>query len=577
MNPKILFNNIIILKNSFTLISKYNFKFVNKLLFIGFVSSFFEFFSFIILPPLISLLINNKSIYDYSLFYSLDQNTKLIISNNIFLYILTILIIVSIIKLALNYFFYWKQAQFISLINNDISKRLFVNYVNKEYDYFLKNNSSKISASLNSDIDNVIQIINSSFIFIFEIFILTGTLISLFYLNFIITIIIFFFILISILGFNYIQKELFLNYSSKRYEFLNIKYKIINQAFRNIKDIKIFGIENFFSNRYIKVVESENLLKRKISFLLNMPRSYLELVVICTIALLFSYISYIDNFTNLIPIISLFILALFRALPSINRILNSLQHAQNLNISLNVISKEFKFDDNTQNNNFNIINFNNEIKIDNVSFSYNNMKTFILKNINLVIKKGTKIGIIGESGCGKSTFVDLLLYLIKPNVGSIYIDGINVKFSENAWRSKIGYVQQNILLFDTTILENIIIGTPIDKIDTNKIDKLIRIFNLFSIVDNPKGLNSFIGENGNNLSGGQRQRLAILRALYRDPELLILDEATSALDEENELSIIETIFSYNPLMTIIIVSHKISILEKCDSIYKIKNGSLYLS
>ena len=290
-------------------------------------------------------------------------------------------------------------------------------------------------------------------------------------------------------------------------------------------------------------------------------------------------ISFYDkNYNNLIPTVSLFIFALFRLLPSNNKVINAIQFASSSSNSFLSISSELnvnKFQLNINENLNKKYFFKKNILIHDLSFYYNNSSKKVFNKLNLEFYKGQKIGIFGESGSGKTTFIDLLLGLLKPTSGNILIDGIDLQLLDKSWKHNIGYVQQNILLFNISIKENIAIGFDNENIDHNKINNLMNLVNLNSQL-HINEFNTNIGDNGCNLSGGQRQRIAIARALYRDPQILILDEATSALDEKNESNILKSIFEYSPDLTIFIISHKKSILTYCDKIYSLKNYDLNL-
>ena len=218
------------------------------------------------------------------------------------------------------------------------------------------------------------------------------------------------------------------------------------------------------------------------------------------------------------------------------------------------------------------IEFKREIKLEDISFAYIENK-YILKDINLTIKKGEKVAFVGESGSGKSTLVDIIIGLYRPNSGKIYIDNRELNLSNiKSWRKKIGYIPQSIYLFDGTVAQNVAMGGEIDK------EKMIRVLKQANIWDflkeHHQGLDTFVGEGGVKLSGGQKQRVAIARALYFEPEVLVLDEATSALDSETESKIMEEIYRVSQDKTLIIIAHRLSTLQGCDKIYRLENGKI---
>jgi ABC-type multidrug transport system fused ATPase/permease subunit len=211
-----------------------------------------------------------------------------------------------------------------------------------------------------------------------------------------------------------------------------------------------------------------------------------------------------------------------------------------------------------------------------MSFSYsNNLNDNVHSNLNFTIKKGETVGIMGASGIGKSTLVDLLLGLFKPSEGSITIDGVEISKNRAVFYDLIGYVPQSIYLTDDILTNNIAFGVKEDIIDLKRVKKCIEAAQLSEFVNSLKdGLNSFVGENGVKISGGQRQRIGIARALYNNPEILVLDEATSSLDLQTESEVMNSIYAMKGKITLIIIAHRLSTLDNCNRIFELKKGSI---
>jgi ABC-type multidrug transport system fused ATPase/permease subunit len=296
--------------------------------------------------------------------------------------------------------------------------------------------------------------------------------------------------------------------------------------------------------------------------------------------LIFILISSYNSYSSVLPIIGVFVAAAFRMLPSINRIMSSLQTFKYFESSLEILydeKKSLKAEYVDKKNNFEY-KFDNNIKLDNVDFSFDNPNKLILNNLCLEINKGDYIGIIGTSGSGKSTLIDLILGLIQPTSGKIKIDNFELSNNSFNWSKLIGYVPQTIFLTDDSILNNIAFGVAESEIDFSLVNRILKETQLFSFINSLEdGLLTMVGERGVRLSGGQRQRIGIARALYSSPEILILDEATSALDSDTEALILDELLRFKRNKTIIVIAHRLSTLTNCDKIIEISNGVIVKS
>lgn len=270
--------------------------------------------------------------------------------------------------------------------------------------------------------------------------------------------------------------------------------------------------------------------------------------------------------------ISLFVLALYRLMPSANRIITSyhdlLYYKNSLDIVYNAL---YEKDENLGDEK---VSFEKDLVLKNVNFAYKN-KPLLFENLNFTLKKGEKIAFIGESGSGKSTLVDMLMGLLPPNSGEILVDGQKLSAQNlKNFRQKIGYIPQQIYLFNDTIAKNIAFG---EEFDEKMLERVIKQANLQSFITSLKdGANTLVGDGGGNLSVGQKQRIAIARALYLSPQILVLDEATSALDNESEAKIMSEIYKISSDKTLIIIAHRLNTIEKCDKIYRVEKGKISL-
>ena len=449
--------------------------------------------------------------------------------------------------------------------------KLFENYMGLPYLSFVKKNSSEMSKAIVIETYYLAFILNQLLFFMSE-FILFFFLYCLMLLsNCQITIMASIFIGSIVLISSKVTSKKIKWHGSRREELAGQLFKIINESMNNFKIIKLFPDSQKVTER-VNIINS-NLSREFINhnMLLIITKNLLETLgfVVLISIVMYLYMEW-DDTRAIIPLISTFVLALYRMLPAANKIVghynNMLYGYKSLDLIYNELQHPIPLEGNKN------IDYKKNIQFNNVSFGYEDNNKHILHKVSLKICKGSKIGVIGESGSGKSTFINLVIGLIKPSEGEIMIDGITIT-DENikSWRQRIGYIPQEIYLFDGNVAENVSFGHAYDN---NKIFKCLKSANLHDFLSKNNGLETPVGENGVLLSGGQKQRIGIARALYGDPEILIFDEATSALDLETENKIVEEIFSIGKDKTLIIVAHRPSMIRNCDVVYKLENGNL---
>jgi ABC-type multidrug transport system fused ATPase/permease subunit len=548
-----------------------------KIFFFIFLGILFEILSIGLIFPILSFILNpeyfNKSaIFNYiSLYYlTFDHKFNIII-------ILFFISFVFFIKNIYLVFLANIQFKFIFNLRNFLGKKFFFNYINSNYNFFFKkstsqiiNNFNEISIFINNFLMPIIVLILEGIILIFLIFLI------LFYstkLTFFLTV----FIIIFIIFFYKFTENKNIKYGERRQFFEEKVVKIVQQSFFGIKNVKIFNSEKFFFDVFSLNLLNSSESQKKQLILQQYPRMFIEILFILFFTIFISFFLYLNygEIEEIIPILGSFAVIAFRIMPSINRIIMSMQNIKYSQSSLFKLVDELK--------QFQQINlkqiqqsnsFNKSIKMKNISFSYSSDSEVILKNLNLEICKGDKIGIQGISGVGKTTLLDIILGLLKPNHGFISLDDNPYNYDQFQLNGIIGYVPQEIYLLDDTIKNNIIFGrSSIIDID-KKINDSIKKSGLFNFIESlPKKLETVAGERGIRLSGGQRQRIAIARALFDKPSILVLDEATSALDLLTENEIMQQVGLLDDI-TIIIVSHRLQTLMKCAKIFTLKNGQL---
>ena len=509
-------------------------------------------------------MLNNISIMDVSMYNY----------NEVLLFFLLLILITYILKTLFLVYMTYKQNIIIEGLGAYIQIELFKKYLNQSYREFLERDLSKTLKNIQ------IESINFN-VFIKSILTLSVELAFVFSIIFTILIVepmgaIFVGFIFGILAFFYLQftKVKIKNWGSERESYDSKISKTLLNSLSGIKEVKLFQKEEYFISKFTNDNHRKVKISSNYNTVIQISRFYFELIAVIGMVGLILILVF-NNFstTKIVTILGLFVAASFKIIPSINRIVSSLQTIKYYRSSLDTILAELNRIKQPAKTNDHPFKFNNNFKIENLSFKFK--ENLILENINLEIKKGETIGIIGETGCGKSTLADLVNGLLKPTTGKIMVDNIGIDEFPDSWLKSIGYVGQEIFLIDDTIKANISFVDSPNNTDLRKINSSINSAQLKSFINElDDGLDTKVGERGVQLSGGQRQRIGIARALYNNPDFLIFDESTASLDIETEKNVMNSIYNLESQKTILIIAHRISTLERCDKIFKIENKKL---
>jgi len=497
-------------------------------------------------------------------------------------YLFLIIFLIYFFKNIYLAFLSWTQFKWSMNISNFFSKGLFQRYLKKSFEFHKKTNSSEIFKNL-EEIDMFSRSLSNAVSFITEVVITSTITLFLFIIEpLIATITVSIFLVLSLM-FYYVFKPKLSSYGHKRQNFLKDRYRSIRESFGpGIRDIKINNREEEFISEYDNFNSNYNRVSLFASMIQETPKFLFEqLAILLVIIIIFVLAYYGKTQAEMISTLGLFLVATFKILPSIRKMLHSYQYINYGSASVRLIKKEYysnlesdtKYTSPIQTE---LFRFKDKIQIKNVSFNYDNNKE-IFKNINFEIIKNSTIGLVGESGSGKSTLVDIISGLVDPSAGQVLVDNNNIKNNKTNLQNIIGYVPQNIYLLDASIRENILFSKKEFKFDKRFLDEVIEKSGLQKLINSlPFGMETQIGELGAKLSGGQIQRIGIARMLFKNPEIIILDEATNALDEEIELQILKSIEKLKKTKTIIIITHKKDNLFFCDKRFLIKNNSISL-
>jgi len=452
-----------------------------------------------------------------------------------------------------------------------IAYRLFENYMGMSYKNFVKKNSSTLTKAIVNEASNLTQLIQSALIMMSEVFVIVFLYAMMLYVNYKITLVLTIILIINAIFLTKTVSTKIKKAGSIRADMQTKFYEIINKSFGNFKLHKLKSDDEKLLEEFGTSSIGYANANIKATTLIQFPRLFLEAVGFSLIALIVTYLvwRYESNISNTLSVLSMFVLALYRLLPSVNRIMNSYNNILFFHKSLDIVHNDLMYD--SERLGEAKISFENTIQLSNITFEYE-LKKPILQDLDLNIQKGSRIAFVGESGSGKSTLVDIIMGLYRPIKGSIKIDDLEIDDTNiKSWRSKIGYIPQSVYLFDGTVADNVVFGREYTE---NKIIEVLKQANIYHFLKQKDGIDTKVGEGGVMLSGGQKQRIAIARALYNNPDILVLDEATSALDNETEEKIMNEIYKVSTNKTLIIIAHRLSTIERCETIYNLKMGKI---
>ena len=546
---------------------------------------FFELLSLASIPFFIGSIFNPEIIINNFYNLNLDNLLKFNLKNeDLFIYSSTFLVLAFTLKNFFLVFIYIFQDSFLKNIKINIEKKIFRYYLTSSYVDHIRNNPADILRNINDEVMFFYNYVNHIFLFtrevftlllIFIIFSLTNLEASLF-----ITII------LSIIIFLYLKlvKPIVKKRSFKNQFFRKKIAQIILETFRSIQDIKIYNKESFVDNIFqnnIKKLEHNHYL---FSIINKLPRVILEIIVVMLglISVIFILNTEAGLSKHVLPLLAFFSIGMVRFIPAFNSVTISINYIKIFKASVQLLSSELKYYHNNEkkskkiNNDFQKYSKNKSfLYLDKMQFEYNKNNPIFSKNINLEIKKGKKVAIMGKSGSGKSTLLHIITGLLNPKKGNIFFQGKNIRTLDKDWKSKIAYVSQNIFLFNSSIINNITMYEKKNIINKKRLKLALKISNLDKKINNLKnGIETIIGVDGLNFSGGEKQRIAIARAVYKLPEILILDEFTSAIDDETKNIIIKGLFSIFNKKNIILITHDIDVASKCDQMYYLNDGFL---
>lgn len=527
--------------------------------------------------PLVMVVTEPGVIEDNSIIRTICGILHIHTEKTLLLTVIGTLIAIFIIKGFFLLAEYHIQIKFVHENKIAMQSRLLRIYLYKPYEYFLNTNFSEILQNITENINAAFTIFSHILSFFTETVVSLFLLITIFLISPVMTLLVSMILLLLILFLAKVIRPILEREGRTRNAYGGKMSKWLLQAIHGIKEIKIAGKEEYFLDNYIDAGKKSMEAERKNSVLNSTPRILIESFSVSAMLLGIAVMVLAGNdIKRILPALATFAMAAVRLMPSAHRMLVYMNELAFYEPALDRLANTFhvlreeEFGKDKGENRKRGISLKKEILMTGISYHYPGMERNVLTDACMSIPIGMSVGIVGVSGAGKTTIVDILLGLLEPQQGTVLADGTDVSSFYEEWLSYIGYIPQMIFMLDDSIRRNVAFGIPDNEINDEKVWEVLKEAQLAEFVyDLPQKLDAQIGERGIRLSGGQRQRIGIARALYTDPDLLVFDEATSALDNETEAAMIESINHLHGKKTLIIIAHRLQTIEGCDIVYRI--------
>lgn len=499
---------------------------------------------------------------------------------------IAVLIVVFVAKDLFLILQYYVQARFVFHNRFGTQCRLLHIFMNRPYEYYLNVQSGEIIRIIQEDVNQTYTLLMTLLSFVTETIVSLVLILTVFVIEPTMTVFIAFSLGITMLVIIRIIKPILQREGLARQKHMALTNKWLLQAINGIKETKVTHKEDFFELNFNKSGRYAIQAEKWYNVLGNVPRLLIEMICVCSVLIVITGMILMGrDIELLIPPLGAFAMAAVKLLPSANRIIAAFNDIAYREPALNKLVENLKVleegkshkhlfseKQDIEKKEFEI---KNSIELRHILYAYPDSDKPVLQDAELTIPVGKSVGIVGASGAGKTTVVDIMLGLLLPQEGQVLVDNVDIQESYAGWLSHIGYIPQMIFMLDDTIRANVAFGIQESQIDDKMVWKALQEAQLADFVSElPQGLDTTIGERGIRLSGGQRQRIGIARALYSNPKVLIFDEATSALDNDTEAAIMESINSLHGKKTMVIIAHRLQTIKECDMVYRVEGGKI---
>ena len=555
------------------------------LIFIMLIGAVLETLGVSMILPVMNVVLEENAIEKHVYLQVICQIFNIDNTRDLMILVMSALVIIFALKNIFLFFQQKIQLRFVYTNQFATSGRMMINFMERPYEYYLNADTAVIQRNITSDVNNMyglilalLQLTSECIVFVC---LAVVSLVADVWMSITVTVL----LVVVLLVIKCILKPIMKKAGEENQDFYSGLYKWIDQSVMGIKEIKIANKENYFINEYAKCGAGYVSAVQRYNLYNATPRLLIETVAIAGMVL-YMMVQLLNGagVVDIMPQITLLAMVALRLIPCANRINNHLTSISYFepffmgvsdNLQDEIRDENIDYDAETYQKKIDVkkLDIKEKIELKNITYKYPNTDVLIFDDADMEIPIGKSVGIVGTSGSGKTTVVDILLGLLQLQNGEILADGIEIREHYQEWLKNIGYIPQTIFMIDSTIRKNVAFGYADEDIDDEKVWQALKEAQLDEFVRGlPEGLDTSIGERGIRLSGGQRQRIGIARALFEDPEVLVLDEATSALDNDTEAAIMESINRLHGRKTLIIIAHRLQTIEKCDMVYRIEGG-----
>lgn len=558
------------------------------LFFLSLINTVLEFFGVSLILPLVNMLVEAPEKLQQHWWFSLLQKIFNISNpNDVMLVVVLLIIAVYILKNLYAIFMSIVHGVFLARNRINTSAKLLHNYMCKPYTFHLQHNTAEIVRNINHDVSTAYGLVQNIMTLVMDGLIMILLVAYLISVDPPLTIAIVAGLTVySVLYFLIVRKKM--RAAGKESRRISVRMiKAIHQSVGGIKEVKVMGREQYFVDTYSSNGDAYIDNQKKYILYSGIPRHLVEILCVGGVLGLVAFkIATRQDLSSIVGSLSAFAVASIKLLPSVNNV-NSIVNGMSYKLpSLDAVCEILaedpdiihlsKIEGAKRDINKSSEEDRRDILLRNISFTYPESDAPVLRNVDLTIPKGTSVGIMGVTGAGKTTLIDIILGLLKPQEGTVCYGDMNIFENYDEWQKHIGYIPQNIYLTDESIRDNVALGVYEEEIDDAQVWKALEDAQLADFVRGLKdGLDTVIGERGVRISGGQRQRIGIARALYYNPDILFFDEATAALDTETERAVMASVNRLSKEKTCVIIAHRLSTIEQCDVVYKVENNEVH--